>query len=250
MSYILDALKKSDQQRQRGATPTLQAAQVTVAAPKRPMLIYYGLLAAVLLFTGIIIGWLRPWQPEQSPFGSEPIAGESPIAISQQAPTTPLTAPQDMPGNTTQEFPEPNLTRAGLAVPVAATMKPNNTAPDSATTSSSGIPGSATPGAAAPIPDKSMPDKSMRKSASIATVAQEQKAIPMDELPLQIQREIPAMTVQLHAYSSAPSERLVSINSIRLREGGSLMLGLRLEQITPDGMIFSYKGYRFQHGIR
>lgn len=240
MSYILDALKKSDQQRQRGVTPTLQAAQVTVAAPKRPMLIYYGLLAAVLLFTGIIIGWLRPWQPEQPPFGTEPIAAESPIAISQQAAPALLIAPPEMQSKTTQEFPSPNLTRAGQAVPVAAAMKPNNTAPDSAATPKSG-----TPGATASIPDKSLP-----KSASIATVAQEQKAIPMDELPLQIQREIPAMTVQLHAYSNIPSERLVSINSIRLREGGSLMLGLRLEQITPDGMIFSYKGYRFQHGIR
>jgi general secretion pathway protein B len=245
MSYILDALKKSDQQRQRGATPTLQAAQVTVAAPKRPILIYYGLLAAVLLFTGIIIGWLRPWQPEQPPFGTEPIAAESPIAISQQAAPAPLAAPIEMQSKTSQEFPAPNLTPTGQAVPVAGAMKPNNTAPDSATT----------PSAAAPIPDKSIPDKSipdksMPKSAGIAAVAQEQKAIPMEELPLQIQREIPAMTVQLHAYSNVPSERLVSINSIRLREGGSLMLGLRLEQITPDGMIFSYKGYRFQHGIR
>ena len=241
MSYILDALKKSDQQRQRGATPTLQAAQVTVAAPKRPMLIYYGLLAAVLLVTGIMIGWLRPWQPEQPPFGTEPIAAESPISISQQAAPAPLTVPPEMPGKTTKEIPEPNLTRAWQAVPVAGAMKPNNPAPDSAT-----IPGSATPTAAAPIPDKSSPEK----SASITGVAQAQKAIPMDELPLHIQREIPAMTVQLHAYSNNPSERLVSINSIRLREGGSLMLGLRLEQITPDGMIFSYKGYRFQHGIR
>lgn len=240
MSYILDALKKSDQQRQRGATPTLQAAQVTVAAPKRPMLIYYGLLAAVLLVTGIIIGWLRPWQPEQPPFGTETIAVESPILISQQAAPAPLTTPPEMPAKTAQEFPAPNLTPTGQTVTVAGAMKPNNPALDSAMT-----PSSATPGAAAPIPDKTMP-----KSASIAGVAQEQKAIPMDELPLQIQREIPAMTVQLHAYSNDPSERLVSINSIRLREGGSLMLGLRLEQITPDGMIFSYKGYRFQHGIR
>jgi hypothetical protein len=29
-----------------------------------------------------------------------------------------------------------------------------------------------------------------------------------------------------------------------------LMSGLQLEQITPDGMIFSYKGYRFKRGIR
>jgi general secretion pathway protein B len=225
MSYILEALKKSDQQRQRGATPTLQVAQVTVAAPKRPMFIYYGLLAAVLLGAGIMIGWLRPWQPEQPPPETEPIAAPAP-----------LTAPPEMLSKTAQEFPAPNLTQAGQPAPVAGAMKPNNPA----------LASSATPSVVAPIPDKSMPEK----PASLAGVAQEQNAITFDELPLPIQREIPAMTVQLHAYSSIPSERLVSINSIRLREGGSLMLGLRLEQITPDGMIFSYKGYRFKRGIR
>jgi general secretion pathway protein B len=219
MSYILEALKKSDQQRQRGATPTLQAAQITVAAPKRPMFIYYGLLAAVLLGAGIMIGWLQPWQPEQPPFETELTATKSPISISQQAAPAPLLAPLEMPG----------------------ALKPNNPALASA----------GTPVAAAPIQDKTMPDKFIsEKSASLAGVAQEQKAIPFDELPIPIQQEIPVMTVQLHSYSSNPSERLVYINSIRLREGESLMLGLRLEQITPDGMIFSYKGYRFQRGIR
>jgi general secretion pathway protein B len=225
MSYILEALKKSDQQRQRGATPTLQVAQVTVAAPKRPMFIYYGLLAAVLLGAGIMIGWLRPWQPEQPPSETEPIAAPAP-----------LTAPLEMLSKTAQEFPAPNLTRARQPAPVVGAMKPNNPALDSY----------GTPSAAAPIPDKTMPEK----PASLAGVASEQKAIPLNELPLQIQQEIPAMTVQLHAYSNVPSERLVSINSIRLREGESLMLGLRLEQITPEGMIFSYKGYRFKRGIR
>jgi general secretion pathway protein B len=238
MSYILEALKKSDQQRQRGATPTLQAAQVTVAAPKRPVFIYYGLLGAVLLVTGIMIGWLQPWQPEQPAFETEPIAAKSPVSISQQAAPAPLTATPEMPGKAAQEFPAPNLTRAGQPVPVAGEMKPNNPA----------LASSVTPVAAASIPEKTLPDKII--SGKPAGVAQEPEATPLNELPLQIQQEIPAMTVQLHAYSNIPSERLVSINSIRLREGESLMLGLRLEQITPDGMIFSYKGYRFKRGIR
>jgi general secretion pathway protein B len=219
MSYILDALKKSDQQRQLGATPTLQAAQLTVPAPKRPLFIYYGLLAIVLLVAGIAIGWLRPWQAEQPPPITEPVAAISPISISQQAAPAPLTAPPEMP----------------------VALKPNNPV----------LAISGTPGAAAPMPDKSMPDNFISgKPTSIAGVAQEQKAIPFGELPAQIQREIPAMTVQLHSYSSNPSERLVYINSTRLREGDSLMPGLSLEQVTPDGMIFSYKGYRFQRGIR
>src|SRR5450759_3157014 len=98
MSYILEALKKSDQQRQLGATPTLQATQVTVPAPKRPLFIYYGLLAAVLLGAGIMIGWLRPWQPELPPPVTEPLAAKSPISISQQAASASLTAPPEMLG--------------------------------------------------------------------------------------------------------------------------------------------------------
>ncbi|MGC2047096.1 MAG: general secretion pathway protein GspB [Gallionella sp.] len=236
MSYILEALKKSDQQRQRGATPTLQATQVTVVAPKRPMFIYYGLLAAILLGAGIMIGWLRPWQPQQPPPETEPVAAKSPVQISEQAAPATLTAPPERPSEVAQEFPATNLTRAGQPVPVAGAMKPNNPVPVS--------PG--TPSAEVPVPDRTIQES----PASLGGVAQEQEAVPLNELPLQIQREIPVMTVQLHAYSSNPSERLVSINSIRLREGGSLMLGLRLEQITPDGMIFSYKGYRFQRGIQ
>jgi len=49
MSYILEALKKSDQQRQRGATPTLPTSPVAIAAPKQPIFLYYGLLAAAVL---------------------------------------------------------------------------------------------------------------------------------------------------------------------------------------------------------
>jgi general secretion pathway protein B len=234
MSYILDALKKSDQQRQRGATPTLQVAQLTVAAPKRPIIIYYGLLATVLLVTGIVIGWLRPWQPEQPPLGTEPIGAELPISISQQAAPAPSPAPTEMPGKTSQEFLSPNPTRAEPAAPVAGAVKPGNPALVSSASK------------AAPAQDKPAPER----SASNAGDAPEQKAIPVNELPQQIQQEIPAMTVQLHSYSGKPGERLVYINSTRLREGDSLMPGLTLEQITPDGMIFSYKGYRFQHGIR
>ena len=241
MSYILEALKKSDQQRQRGTTPTLQAVQVTVAAPKRPLFVYYGLLAVVLLGAGIMIGWLRPWQPEQPPSETELVAAKSPISIPQQAAPAPLPTPPEMFGRTARGFPAQNSTPAVQPVQAVDAMKQDTPA----------LASTGTPSAAAPMPEKAIPEKAIPENTeSLAGVAQEQRAITMAELPLQIQQEIPAMEVQLHAYSSNPSERLVSINSIRLREGGSLMFGLRLEQITPDGMIFSYKGYRFQRGVR
>lgn len=223
MSYILEALKKSDQQRQRGTMPTLQAAQVTVVAPRRPWLFYYGLLAAALL--GATIGWLRPWQPEQTPPGVDTLAAKPPIPLALQA----APAPPEMPGRATQQV--LNATPAAQPVPGVEAIKP-------------GAPAST--GAAATVTEKNMP----AKNANPADVARESEAIPVAELPLPIQQELPAMTIQLHAYSSNPGERLVSINFLRLREGSFLTPDLRLEQITPDGMIFSYKGYRFQRGAR
>jgi len=233
MSYILEALKKSDQQRQLGTTPTLQAAQVTVAVPKRSLFMYYGLLAAVLLGAGITIGWLRPWQAEQPVPATESIAARSLISIPHQAAPAPLPERSEMASKAAQELPAPNSTPVAQPALGVDAMKPDVPA-------STGMP-SAVASAPAPMPEK---------PARPAGVAQEQRAIPMAELPLPIQQEIPAMTIQLHAYSSNPSERLVSINSRMLREGGSLTPDLRLEQITPDGMIFSYKGYRFQRGVR
>lgn len=199
MSYILDALKKSDQQRNIGATPTLQFAQATMPAPKRPSFIYYGLLVVALLGAGVAIGLLRPWQAEQMPAEKESVAQGSTVNFSQQAAPATMTASPDNSGNTAHEI------------------------------------------ATAPVRHKpDHPD----------TNAQEQQVTSFDELPAQIQREIPEIAIQFHAYSSKPGERLAYINSKKLREGDSVMPGLILEQITPDGMIFSYKGYRFKHGIR
>ncbi len=66
MSYILEALRKSDQQRQRGVAPTLLAVQTTAVAPKQPAFLAYGLVAVIVVGAGVVIGWLRPWQAEQA----------------------------------------------------------------------------------------------------------------------------------------------------------------------------------------
>jgi general secretion pathway protein B len=199
MSYILDALKKSDQQRNIGVAPSLQFAQASMPAPKRPSLIYYGLLAVVLLAAGVVIGLLRPWQAEQLPAETAQNAQDIPVVIPQRA----------VPGS----LPNSPKTHENTTHDIVAAPAQQNAA---------------------------------RHDAD----AQQQQVMQLYELPAAIQREIPDMAVQLHAYSSNPGERLVSINSIRLREGGYLMAGLKLEEITPDGMIFSYKGYRFKRGKR
>jgi hypothetical protein len=43
--------------------------------------------------------------------------------------------------------------------------------------------------------------------------------------------------------------RFVRVNDQALREGQVGPSGLKLEQITPDGAVFSYQGFRFRIGI-
>lgn len=235
MSYILEALKKSDQQRQRGATPTLSATQVIAVASKQSLLVHYSLLAVVLLGAGITIGWLRPWQAEQPTHTAEPIVVRSPISAPHQVVPIPLSDPSEMARKKTQGFPVQNS--------IPAVQRPHGVDAKQLNILAPGRSEMRDPIASVPA---SMPER----HAIPFDTAQGQNAIAMAELPLQIQQEIPPMTIQLHAYSSKPMNRLVSINSRMLHEGESLAPGLKLEQITLDGMIFSYKGYRFQHGVR
>ena len=246
MSFILDALRKSDQQRKRGAAPRLQTVQATAAARKQPPVLLYGLFAAILLGAGIAIGWWRPWQPERpastgATLAAKPVESNPPQIA---APALPPLLPQTV-GKPTREMPvqkpksasQPQAPRAAAATkrPASAKVETQNRPREAVT--------------AAPK-EETTPVSEKPVGAGLAPSAQEQKLMALSELPPSIQQEIPAMTIAAHAYSSNPRDRLVNINNRTLREGDYLQPGLGLEQIRPDGMIFSYKGYRFIRGVR
>lgn len=63
MSYILEALKKSDEERNRGTAPGLQTVQSPVVhAPRKRTGWRYLLVIALLLNAGLLIWWLGPWK--------------------------------------------------------------------------------------------------------------------------------------------------------------------------------------------
>ena len=257
MSYILDALRKSDQLRRRNAAPALLLGQATAAAPKQPALLAYGLLALVLLGAGIAIGWLRPWQP--ATMVPAPAAGTAKPPEPGPSPrptlppdTAPLPAPELHARNSAPATPAvPVPAPAQQPTPVAAPVQPRATAAVKGETQSDERPG-APPRAAAGVSTKTaapVQEPALRTNRSAAGVAPVPSVISMAELPLAIQQELPPMSVSVHAYSGKPADRLVGINSRLLHEGENVAPGLTLEQITPDGMILSYKGYTFRRGV-
>jgi general secretion pathway protein B len=69
-------------------------------------------------------------------------------------------------------------------------------------------------------------------------------------LPASVRQQLPPMTITVHAYSRTPKDRLVGVNDKLLHEGESLTPEIVLEKITPDGMVFNFKGTRFQRGVQ
>lgn len=238
MSYILDALRKSDQQRQRGTAPTLLAVQATAVAPKQPAFLAYGLLAVVLVGAGMLIGWLHPWQPEQAaPYRVELVAAK-PL---ESTPRQPAPAPSEIAPQPKPELQLQNATPPAQAAPALVPTKPQ--LPARAKPQTDGTPREAD----AAVPRRMAPPEQPVGAADAARV---QTVISMAELPLSVQQELPAMTISVHVYSGKPGDRLVGINNRMLREGAYVDPGLKLEQITPDGMIFGYKGYSFHRGVK
>jgi general secretion pathway protein B len=70
----------------------------------------------------------------------------------------------------------------------------------------------------------------------------------LQDLPAQIQREIPPLAIGGYIYSGNKADRSVLVNNRLLREGDEAAPGLVLEKMTPSGMVLNYKGYRYRRG--
>lgn len=70
------------------------------------------------------------------------------------------------------------------------------------------------------------------------------------ELPYEVQQIVEGVKYSVHLYSPNPERRLVKINGIVRREGSEVAPGFVLEQVTPDGAIFTYREYRFRVPVR
>ena len=222
MSFILDALRKSEHERQRSSAPSL--AHVPLAAPRRHLpvwaLVVMGLLAAAVL---VLAG---AWWQAQRP---QPVAQVPPSAPVEARPATP-------PVPTATDVPAPRPTPA--PVPRAALAEPEP-AP-----------------AAAPLasaPADAIPPIDARQPDSLAGAGRVPQPPPVPKGPtvpsaaalLEQGIKVPALHLELHAYSDNPSERFVFINGRKYREGEHLPEGTQIVTVEPNGVVMSEQGHRF-----
>ncbi len=236
MSYILDALKKSEQERGHGNIPDVQTIHSSSLNYRHEKKAYwpYILVAAVILNLLVIIYFMvnrqapaiikttfveTAVQPQLSSEAGKP-ATKPDVAIA-KAPVTPdntITAIKDDVKNTATASTETRNTDASIpAVTIKKEVKTQaNTKPV--------------------ITNEQATDNS-------------QDIIDFYDLPASIKQTLPAIIISAHVYSTNPAQRSIVINNNFMEEGEYFLDGLTLYEITPDGAIFNYQGILFNYGV-
>jgi general secretion pathway protein B len=231
MSYILEALKKAQAERQLGATPTIHAptldgiaARETQSTPWKPLALAVGAIAVVGVAALL-------WRQHETPPAVAATASTAPPAA------TPPAAPLVMPA-----APAVVAVRSAPSEPPAAAPVP---AP--AVTVAASVPAPSVVAATVPPTPAHKPAPDAAKPAKVAAVEpQEEPAQLRSELPEPIQRSIPPIAMGGYMYSKNPADRLLLIDKVLRHEGEEVAPGLVLEKLQPKAAVFTFKGYRYR----
>jgi general secretion pathway protein B len=218
MSYILDALKKADSERKLGSVPDIFAVTPPPSAAHadasvRQAWLPWLLAANAVMLAAAGIAWFSLRQPPAAGVPTANTASSAHVAAIAVA-----TAPTPAGAASTPKInaPEP--------MPTAR----NNNLQQMRTASGPAI------SALSALP------------ASAQTVAEEKPVGTLRDLPENVQREIPAATLNGYIYARNPADRTVLINNKLLHEGEQVEPGLLLEKLTPHGALLNFKGYRYR----
>lgn len=74
----------------------------------------------------------------------------------------------------------------------------------------------------------------------------EKKIYSFDQLPVSIQKQIPTLHMSLHAYNrNDATASMVQLNNRMMHEKEMVTPDISVEQITAEGVVLHYDGYRF-----
>jgi general secretion pathway protein B len=242
MSFILDALKKSESDRQRQSGPALF--EVKVAPPRTRLPLWAIAIAALLVVNLAIVMWRLMRHPARAgatsaetpaaaaapPVGASAIVGTAaPAPVPPPLAASPASAPAAVAGAPAPAPVPLPATSGATAAPAAAAQ--------------AGVPGAtvdANPEDYAPAEEpaaSSLGGHVRRGTASGVPLYQDAATTPGTP--------IPQLRLDLHVFAARPQDRFVMINMHKLREGDTLPEGVRVDSITPEGAVLSYNGSRF-----
>ena len=237
MSFILDALRKSEHERQRSAVPGLS--QVPLATPQ-PQLPRWALgVMAVLGAALLVVGgawWQSTRSPAQLAAAPEPTVERS---VELPPPYTRAAPRQAAPSRPLSQSPsnEPSLASAATPAPAdGETFAPaTGSAPRAINLPEDAAALRAPSPAARDVP--STPSANLARTPSVELPSA--TSLAAEGIP------VPTLHLELHAYSERPRDRFVFINGRKYVEGDRLPEGPQLVAIEPTGAVLTHAGRRF-----
>lgn len=237
MSFILDALRKSEHERQRRAGPAI--ADMVVLPPRSRTPLILSVVAALLLVNLAAVAYFLLRDDAPAPLAAEPPA---PAAAT---PATVATAPAATTVATTVATP---ATAAVAAPPVEHPAPPAATPQPVRPLVAEAVPAVPVSDVAPPAPDPMLLPPLPRPAPPQASQSAAGNAdfVPrLDTLPPQATAGLPVLNLDLHIFSSDPAQRAVFINGRRYRAGDTLPEGVEVVAITADGAVLRHRGQRF-----
>lgn len=259
MSYILDALKKAEKERQRMVLPDMLTVQDIVAEkPAKRLPWSYLLAAALLLNAGVLVWWLgfshtnKPNVDQMSKEGNIP-----PLSANESAQAVPgIVKPSDSAQHVGAELRPAERKTAPVVENSAPATSVRDQPPSKVLQEVRPNPISANnPIKPSPAPVKSEQSVVTGRIPSgptggLSEMPEENKLYKLHELPSAIRQGLPAFSVSALLYSSNPDSRMVRINEQMMHEGQDLDEGIKLEEIARDGIILRYQKYRFYVAVK
>ncbi|MBV1922089.1 MAG: general secretion pathway protein GspB [Pseudomonadales bacterium] len=240
MSYILDALKKSEEERKKGDLPGLQTYTPTAGAPSGKRV--WVVVVIVLVATNII--GLFIWAPWQT----------ATVLVKENVPPRPRTQHINAPSIPVRQRPADIEPVAQVIVkpvvkpvPSKFTVKPKAepvVEPLTQTTAEpvAQLPSQDREAPASEVKISPRPQEEYREQATPSTAYLPQ----VSELPQSIQAQIPDLTFSSHMYSSQERFRSITINGKRLKQGRYYSDKLYVNEITEKGAIMGFEGTLFE----
>lgn len=222
MSFILDALKRSENERQEQAEAEFATVPSGSDSPAMPRWLWaLGLLLAVnaIVLIGIM---LRPDAPPAA----------APAVVAQQTPAVASTS------DTASFDDQVAAVRRNQSATESRQPEPQSQQSDMAASQSS---------PQQPAPAVSQPQQQTRNPVSVANLPVTQAAVlpTLTELRVNGTLQLPDLHVDIHVFNDVPSERFVFINMEKLEEGSQLSAGPVVREITSDGVILDYQNRTF-----
>lgn len=266
MSYILDALRKSEKERKRGQPPGIAESQEYSTPPgKKRSFVTYVIVGLLCVNAAILVFWFAPWKKNEEnalvrhqPDNMVTAETAEKIAPGSLLPKTDIPEDDTKTGLSSDEPParkapaEKEISTATKRTIEAKSMThiapPAHVAPPLDLVQEEPLTTSPPTQAVQAHEDHTMP--SPLSPSEPVPAPDKTRIYTLRELPASIQQELPPFTISVSLYSDDPASRMIKINNQTLREGELLAEGLTLQEIRQDGVIFSYKDYRIRIGLQ